>query len=76
MFVRKLIPVLDSLFIILFCSVILGFYHMKNSNRDMERYFHKFERQKYTVIMACYTILMLSLWFNVRHVVMQLFKKK
>lgn len=60
---------IDVCVIIAMTSLILMYYHVNNSNRDVERFYHQHARPVYNLFVASYTVIVLSLWFHVRFLI-------
>lgn len=62
------IPV-DAISIVVLCSFVLLYYKKCNSNKDAERFYHKHNKLVYHLLLLSYTIVVLSLWFHARYLI-------
>ena len=68
------IPV-DAVVVVVVCGIVLLYYHVQNSNRDVERFYHKHHKPKYSLLIAAYTVIVLSMWSHARFLVDFIFRK-
>lgn len=66
---------INSLIIIALCGLSLLVYHYINPNKDIERFYHQNDKMRYYMLYTCYSVLMISLAWNIRYFLTTLIKK-
>jgi hypothetical protein len=67
---------IDSIIILIISGLIVGYFYWNNDTRKIERFYYQKDKKLFALLEVCLFLLILSLGYNARYIVIMYLKSK